>query len=79
MRTPFTSGENDFQFFGDEEFKKTHLNKLNEPISLGKRKACEIEMSRFSLGDDLEKTKSDGSSQVVDNEMTNESVWSKAR
>ena len=34
-------------------------------------------MTRFSNGLDLEKTKFDGdSSQIVDNEMTNESVWS---
>jgi hypothetical protein len=32
------------------------------------------------MGLDLEKTKSDGeSSQIVDNEMTNESVWSKEK
>jgi hypothetical protein len=32
----------DYQLFGDDEFKKTHANKMNEPISLGKRKASEI-------------------------------------
>ncbi len=32
----------DHQLFGDDEFKKTHSIKLNEPISLGKRKASEI-------------------------------------
>jgi hypothetical protein len=32
------------------------------------------------MGLDLEKTKSDGeSSQIVDNEMTNESVWPKEK
>ncbi len=32
-----------YQLFGDDEFKKTHANKINEPISLGKRKASEID------------------------------------
>ena len=34
----------------------------------------------YCMGLDLEKTKSDGeSSQIVDNEMTNESVWPKEK
>lgn len=33
----------DNQLFGDDEFKKTHASKLNETISLGKRKASDID------------------------------------
>lgn len=37
-------------------------------------------MTRFSIGLDLEKKKFDGeSTQIVDNEMTNESVWSQEK